>query len=539
MRNVFLIAFLIFSIISDAQKKPLPTSSKKTKLVIGIVVDQMRYDYLYKYASNYSSGGFKRLLRDGYNCENTMIDYVPTVTGCGHACIYTGSVPAIHGIASNDWYDKATGKMMYCAADASVTSVGEDTKSGKMSPRNMLTTTIGDELKLATNQRSKVIGVALKDRGSILPAGHTANASFWMDDSLGRFITSTYYMQELPTWLQKFNEANPSKKYLTNNWSMLYPFEKYRFSTADENAYEGKFKTDKSTSFPHMTSLFTKTADIKKTPYGNNITLDFSKEAIINYNLGKGDETDMIAISLSSADYVGHQFAINSLEIEDTYYRLDKALEEFLLFLDKQVGVGNYTLFLTADHGAAHNPTYLKDLKIPAGFLYGNTEKKKINEKGLAQFGKNVIVDMGDNQIWINDSIANKAEAIAYVTTALQAVPEIQFVIENEKLSTSILPEPIRQLAMNGYYAGRSGDILFILKPGYIESYGNSTTGTTHGTWNPYDTHIPLVWFGNGINKGHTFRETHMTDIAATVAALLRIQAPSGCIGKPIVEVIK
>lgn len=538
MRNFLFIALLLQSYNLFAQKTTKTTTTSKPKLMIGIVVDQMRYDYLYRYTNNYSSGGFKRLMRDGYNCENTQLNYIPSVTGCGHACIYTGSVPAIHGIAANDWYNRSTRKMMYCAQDEGVTSVGEDTKSGKMSPKNMLTTTIGDELRLATNMRSKVIGISLKDRGSILPAGHSATAAYWMDDSLGKFITSSYYMNEIPSWVAQFNDAENGKKYLSTNWNMYLPAEKYYQSTEDDNEYEGKFKNEKSTSFPHMTSLFAKTADIKKTPFGNNITLDFSKQAIINYNLGKGAETDFIAISLSSTDYVGHQFAINSLEIEDTYYRLDAALEDFLLFLDKQIGAGNYTLFLTADHGAAHNPRYLKGNQIPAGYFFTGVERKKINEKGIQQFGKNVIVDMGDNQIWINDTL-NKEEAKAFVIKELKALPEMQFVVDNENLATSVLPEPIKTLAVNGYNAQRSGDILFILKPAYIESYNNSTTGTTHGTWNPYDLHIPLLWYGNGIPKGNTFREVHMTDIAATVAAMLRIQMPNGCIGKPITEIIK
>jgi predicted AlkP superfamily pyrophosphatase or phosphodiesterase len=536
MRNFFLLLCVCFYNLGISQSAK--TNTTKPKLVIGLVVDQMRYDYLYRYSNNYSAGGFKKLLANGFNCENANLNYIPSVTGCGHACIYTGSIPAIHGIASNDWYDKTTGKMMYCAQDNTVSSIGEDTKSGKMSPRNMLTTTIGDELKLATNQRSKVIGVALKDRGSILPAGHSADASFWMDDSLGRFITSSYYMPQLPSWVQQFNEAQPAKKYLQANWNTLLPIEKYYQSTADINKFEGKFKVDSTTAFPHATSLFSKTADIKRTPFGNDITLDFSKQAIANYNLGKGAETDFIAISLSSTDYVGHQFGINSLETEDTYYRLDKALQEFLQFLDKQIGVGNYTLFLTADHGAAHNPTYLQTQKIPAGFLQSAALKKSINEKGIVPFGKNIIVDMGDNQIWINDTV-NKTDATAFILQELKQVNEIQYVVENEKLATAILPEPIKQLAINGYYPGRSGDILFVLKPAFIESYNGSTTGTTHGTWNPYDTHIPLVWYGNGIKKGKSFETVYMTDIAATLAALLHIQAPNGCIGKPISAIFK
>jgi predicted AlkP superfamily pyrophosphatase or phosphodiesterase len=515
----------------------MPNGSK-TKLVIGLVIDQMRYDYLYKYEKNYTQGGFKRLMGAGFTCHNANLNYIPSVTGCGHASIYTGSVPAINGIASNDWYDNTTHKMMYCVQDDNVATVGSIGKSGKMSPKNMWTTTIGDELKLSNNMRSKVVGVSLKDRGSILPAGHAADAAFWMDDSLGNFVTSTYYMATLPIWATQFNEANNARKYLSANWGLSLPKENYYQSTSDSNAYEGVYKTEKTNTLPHYTSLFTKNADIKRTPYGNNISLDFSKAAIINYNMGKGNETDFIAISLSSTDYVGHQYGINALEIEDTYYRLDKSLEDFLIFLDKQIGAGNYTIFLTADHGAAHNPQYLIDNKIPAGYFNNNEIRKKINDKSVEKFGKKAIANMSDNEIWLNDSI-NYDDAIAFVKNELGNQNEIQYLIENKKLNDATIPAKIKTLAINGYNISRSGELLYLLKPGYIESYNGAKTGTTHGTWNPYDSHIPLIWYGNGIKKGNNYNSVNVTDIAATLAALLKIQAPNGCIGEVISEVIK
>ncbi len=529
--------FIMLSIITTAQNNA--GTIAKPKLVVGIVVDQMRYDYLYRYNAKFTKGGFNRLLKDGYNMQQTYLDYIPSVTGCGHACIYTGTVPAIHGIAANDWYDKAKGKMQYCAGDNTVTGVGVDGKAGKMSPRNMLTTTITDELRLATNNQSKVIGVALKDRGSILPAGHMANGAYWMDDSMGNFVTSTYYTTELPNWIKKFNAQNKAKQYLSKDWNLFLHHDGYTQSTDDNTAYEGKFKNEKVTSFPHQTSAFTKYSDIKKTPFGNTITLDFAKESIIGEGLGMGNYTDFLTISLSSTDYIGHMYGINAMELEDCYYRLDADIELFLNFLDKQIGKGQYTVFLTADHGAAHNPQFLIDNKVPAGFLYGNLLKKKINDGGQAQFGKNVVVDMGDNQIWINDTITNKQDAINYVIKELKQAPEIQFILENEKIATAAIPAELKALAINGYNQKRSGDILFILNPAYIEAYNESRTGTTHGTWNPYDTHIPMLWYGTGIKKGSSHRTVHMTDIAPTIADLLNIPVPNGNIGKPMTEIYK
>jgi predicted AlkP superfamily pyrophosphatase or phosphodiesterase len=536
MKFLKIIFFLLFCINANAQTKI--TNPSKPKLIIGLVIDQMRYDYLFKYANNYTQGGFKRLMREGFNCESTNLNYIPSVTGCGHASIYTGSVPAINGIASNDWYNRATNKMQYCVQDDNEQTVGVAGKSGKMSPRNMYTTTITDELKLATNMRSKVVGISVKDRGSILPAGHSANAAYWMDDSLGYFISSTYYMKELPTWVANFNEKEIARNYLKNNWDLFLNKNKYYQSTADSNAYEGKYKTEKTNTLPHNTAIFPKASDVKRTPFGNNISLDFSKECIKNYGMGKGAETDFIAISLSSTDYVGHQYGTNALETEDTYYRLDQSIEDFLKFLDTEIGAGNYTLFLTADHGAAHNPKYLQDQNIPAGFIYENEMKKKFAENSIAKFGHNVIGSIGDNQIWINDS-ADKKEATEFVIAELKKINEVQFVINSKELGISNLPEKIKNMAINGFNNNRSGDVFFLLKPAFIDGYNGQITGTTHGTWNPYDSHIPLLWYGYGIKKGNSFKEVSVTDIAATLAALMHIQAPNGCIGTVITEALK
>ncbi len=520
-----------------AQKKVNPVPSKPN-IVIGLVVDQMRYDYLYRFSKQYGNDGFKRLLKEGNSCENTYIDYIPTVTACGHTAIYTGSVPAIHGIAGNDWYNYTNHKTMYCTQDATENTIGAPGKSGKMSPRNLLTSTITDELRLATNGKSTVIGISLKDRGSILPAGHMANAAYWMDDSLGYWVSSSYYMQQLPNWVSTYNASNKSRKYLNQNWNLSKPIDSYTQSTSDNNLYEGKFKMDSLPVFPHLTSKLNKTADIKKTPYGNSICLDFAKEAITNYNLGRNNTTDFLAISLSSTDYIGHQFGTNAIEIEDMYIKLDADIADFLKFLDAKIGKGNYTIFLTADHGAAHNPTFLQDQKVPAGFFEEANTQKRINELSMAKFGKQAILDMGSNGIWLNDSL-DRQSIKAFVTNELKKDNAIQYVIDLENINNEVLPATLKELAINGHNQQRSGQLLYILKPAYISKYGTSISGTTHGTWNPYDTHIPLVWMGNGIATGKVLQKTHVTDIAATLATLLQIQAPNGCIGECIIDLLK
>lgn len=345
------------------------TAVERPKLVVGLVVDQMRWDYLYRYYDLYGEGGFKRLLNEGFSCENTQLNYVPTVTAIGHTSIYTGSVPSIHGIAGNDFIFRNTGRQTYCTDDDSVHGVGSDNAAGRMSPRRLLVTTVGDELHLATNFRSKVISVSLKDRAAILPGGHTADAAYWFDSKTGRWITSSYYMERLPEWVDAFNRTDPARRLLEQDWNTLYPIERYVQSTADDTPYEKPFEKGGKPVFPVPTSKLLKTEGygiIRNTPYGNTLTLQMARQAIEHEAMGRDEETDMLAVSLSSTDYVGHQFGPNAVETEDTYLRLDKDLADFLDYLDQQVGAGNYTLFLTADHAAAHNTRFLTDHGIPA-----------------------------------------------------------------------------------------------------------------------------------------------------------------------------
>ena len=551
------ILFTVATVSAQTKKKVAPaaaaasTALPRPKLVVGIVVDQMRWDYLYRYYDRYQSNGFKRLLNEGYSCENTQVDYIPTFTGPGHSCIYTGSVPAIHGIAGNDYIIQATGQPMYCAQDTSVQTVGSTSKAGQMSPRNLLTTTVTDELRLATNFRSKVIGIALKDRGGILPAGHTANAAYWFDDKTGNWISSTYYMTDLPQWAKDFNDQKLAETYLKLDWNTLYLIDTYLQSTPDNSKYEGAFKGADSPTLPVKTSALYKKSGlglIRSTPYGSTLTIDMAVAAINGEQLGQHDVTDFLAMSLSSPDYIGHQFGINAVEIEDTYLRLDRDIANFLTFLDAKVGKGNYTVFLTADHGAAHNTAFLNDHNIPAGTWDEAATLKDINKDLLGKFKvDSLVLSLGNYQVNLNYHVLNylhldedavKKECIAY----LQKLPYVAFAVDMTKAQTANIPEELRTRIINGYSAKNSGVIQIILNPAWFTGHGSGDggpTGTTHGTWNPYDNHIPLVFMGWGIQHGSTVREVHMTDIAPTVAALLHIQAPNGCIGVPIPEVIK
>ena len=560
---LFTLTFLAVSVSAQTKKRKPANATASTataiipstdlprpKLVVGIVVDQMRWDYLYRYYARYQSNGFKRLLNEGYSCENTQVDYIPTVTAAGHTCIYTGSVPALTGIAGNDWIIQATGKGTYCTADTTVQTVGSTSKAGQMSPRNLLTTTVTDELKLATNFRSKVIGIALKDRGGILPAGHTADAAYWFDDKTGNWITSTYYMADLPQWVKDFNDQKLAETYLKLDWNTLYPIETYVQSTPDNSKYEGKFKGTDAPTLPVKTSALYKgnLGLIRATPYGNTLTLDFAIAAINAEQLGQHAVTDFLAVSLSSPDYIGHQFGVNAVEIEDNYLRLDREIANFLVYLDAKVGKGNYTVFLTADHGAAHNTAFLNDHNIPAGVWDDGAVLNGLNKVLVDKYkAQPVVRSLNDYQVNLNYQVITdqhldeeeiKKDCISYLLTQ----PAIAFAVDMKKAETAAVPEELRERIVNGYNIANSGEIQIILKPGWFTGHGSADggpTGTTHGTWNPYDSHIPLLFLGWGINHGSLNRETHMTDIAPTIAALLHIQAPNGNIGKPISEVLK
>lgn len=546
-----LICLLYFALIvsASAQKKTRKTDPglPRPKLVVGLMVDQMRWDFLYRFYDRYGDNGFKRMLNEGFTCENTNIDYLPTVTAIGHSTVYTGSVPALHGIAGNDFIMQATGKTMYCTEDNAVTPVGTTSNAGKMSPRNLLASTITDELRLATNFRSKVIGIALKDRGSILPAGHSANAAYWFDDISGNWVTSSWYMKELPAWVQQFNAQKLPEKYLQQDWTTLYPIDSYVQSTADNTRYEGAFRSSDGPVFPIKTAELFKSQGvgiIRSTPAGNTFTLDLAKAAVQHEQLGQRAVTDFLAISLSSPDYVGHRFGPNAIEIEDMYLRLDNDLADFFGTLDKTLGKGNYTVFLTADHGASHNPNFLIDNKLPGGYWPAGVQLKALNDLLATKHkANNVVLGFNNYQINLNYAVieANKLDEAAIRKDCVRFMEKqegIAYAVDVKDVQTTSIPEDLRNRMLKGNHPERSGVIQLFLKPGWYSGSPNAT-GTSHGTWSPVDTHIPLVWMGWGINQGKLIRPTHMSDIAPTLAALLRIQAPSGSIGEPIPEVIK
>ena len=507
---------------------------QQPKLVVGIVVDQMRFDYINRYWNDYGDDGFKRLISEGYNCTNTHFNYIPTYTGPGHASIYTGATPSTHGIISNYWYDRELEEYGYCVYDADMNTVGADNESGKMSPAKMLTTTLGDELRLFSMNRSKVISIGLKDRSAVLPGGHMANFAFWLDSETGDFVSSSYYGLRLPKWAQKFNKKDLCEAYLSEKWELLLPSKAYDESLNDNSAYEEPFDGQKFPKFPHdLPELLKENGKglIKATPYGNTLTKDMAIAAIEGEGLGEDIHTDLLAVSFSSPDYVGHQFGTDSKEIQDTYLRLDRDLASFLSYLDDQIGKDNVLVFLTADHGAVRTPSYLKDRKIPAGYFEAEEPIR-----ALKQFLQNTygfgdwVKTYGDAQIFLNrelifEKYLSLEEVQQQAADFMLRFDGVQKAVTGRTLENNEFDNGVLACLQKGFNQKRSADVFLVLDPAWIEY---SHTGTTHGSGYTYDRHVPLIWYGWNVKAGHTRDKIAVTDVAGTVSSLLGISFPSG-----------
>ena len=495
----FIIFHLSFSVAqTDFGQKP--------KLVVGIVVDQMRWDYLDRYYDKFVNDGFRRLIDQGYSLNNCLINYIPTVTAIGHASVYTGTTPALHGICGNNFH--IDGRKVVSCQDDSVRAVGskDEDGNGRRSPRNMLSTTIGDQLRLHSDFRSKVIGVSFKDRAAIFPAGHSANGAYWLDTRELCFITSTYYMDELPSWAKQMNAS------LKRNRDVQREGDRIGYS-----------------------------------PLCGTVITDMAIAAMRGEHLGQGEATDMLCISYSQTDIIGHEWGTRGERTDKAYLTLDRDLSRLLKALDVQVGRGNYLLFLTADHGASHNWNFMREHKMQAGAVMSGDVRRQAEEYIRQQLGnkENVIADVFNYRYFIDRaSVARQGLDLQKVKDMLieylKTVEGIVSAIDFEKVRQATLPNVIVNQIVNGYYPGRSGDVVTILRPQYYEWWrSNGTTHTTHGAWNPYDAHIPLLFYGWNVEHGATSREVHITDIAPTVCQMLHIQQPNACIGEAITEITK
>lgn len=537
MKNILTSLLLLISISFFAQVQ-------RPKLVVGIVVDQMKMEYLYRFQNDFSENGFKRLMNEGYTFHNMHYNYSPTYTAPGHASVYTGTTPSNHGIVGNEWFNRSLGKYMYCTDDVSVSVLGNGTvEEGQMSPKNLLTTTMTDEVKLATNFKGKVIGISMKDRGSILPAGHFADWAFWYSNS-GSFISSTFYGDKLPKWVDDFNAKKGFEKYINQGWNLLKPASNYDESLPDDNPYEGRLYNVEKPAFPYdLKAIYEKSNAglLRSVPFGNDYVADFSKIAIEKEALGQDEFVDFLAISFSSTDYVGHLLGPRSMELQDTYLRLDLNIADLLKYLDKTVGKDNYLVFLTADHACAENAQFMKDHKYDVTNLDYRLLQTTLKKFTVDTFGEDLILNYSNSNVYLDtekiktlklDINEVKKKLIDY----LMAQPQVKRVYTEEEVLTSSGGDYFLTFIANGYDVKQNGDLVVLNKPGYLE-YG--TTGSTHGSVYTYDTNVPLLFFGWKIKHGETHDKKVITQIAPTVAQKLKITLPSGTESEVLLEVLE
>ena len=542
MKRILL--FLVFLFLGNpflnGQKK-----SSSPKLVVGIVIDQMRYDYLYRFNSLYGEDGFKKLMKDGSNFTFAHFNYIPTYTGPGHASIYTGTTPYFHGIISNNWYDKKVKSVIYCTSDESYNTVGANNDRGEMSPKRLLSTTITDQLKLATNKKSKVISISIKDRAAILPGGHFPDGAYWYNPQSGGFITSSFYMKQLPGWIKNFNEKKLADKYMSFEWKLTHSLEKYWVTFPDSEPFEEDLFLENKTTFPHSFKNIPpkdKRDILRSTPYGNQLLYDFAVAALENEKLGLGNQTDFLAVSFSSTDYIGHSYGPNSVEIEDTYVKLDLLIAMLLDKLNKQVGEGNYILFLTADHGVAENPEFLHKNNIAGDWVNFRVVSDSLKKFSMRKFNnENIIEKFSSKQIFLNYDVINSLNLTIvdvrreYAEYLIKTFPFIAQTITRDDLILNVADRNSSNFILNGFNPLRSGDVVLELQPGYIPG-SSSNRHVTHGSSYSYDTHVPLLFYGWNIPGQTINKPVYTVDIAPTIADLLNITEPSGNMGIPLIK---
>lgn len=531
--SIFLM-FLLFTSAGWAQEFPESKSAADNpKLVVGIVVDQLRYDYIPLYWDKFEDGGFKRLIKQGFSFNNNHFNYFPTYTGPGHASVYTGATPSVNGIVGNAWYDRSIDKSMYVVSDSTVSSVGTDSDAGKMSPRNLLSTTVTDELKSASPE-SKVITVSIKDRGAVLPAGHLGDAAYWYDSETGNFVSSSWYISELPEWVQNFNEKGLAKDFANSTWETLLPIGQYAESNEDDTPYEATFENEDAPVFPH--DLGANRGDdygiVSSSPYGNTLIAELAKSAIESEDLGSGEATDFLGVSFSSTDYVGHRFGPHSIELQDTYLRLDRTIADLLDDLDKEIGKGNYVVVLTSDHGAVDVPQELIDKKLPAGYFDSDTAVEELSVYLKTEFGdQEWVEDYINQQVYLDrDLVQKKGLSLKIIQEkAADFLLHFEGVLSTNtahNLQYKNYSSGQQKMYQNGFHYGRSGDVYIQLKSGWLDS--NYPTGTSHGSPYNYDTHVPLIFYGWNVPQGQSSRKTAIPQIAPTISNMLNIALPSG-----------
>ncbi len=502
MKKLAFLLLLVVTSVSAAEPFQRP------RLILAIVIDQFRYDYTTRFQDEYK-GGLERLLTRGAVFTNARYQHFPTLTAVGHSTILSGATPSISGIIANSWYDRETGKPITSVSDGTVRLVGGGSGTGS-SPRRLLVSTLGDELKIASGGKSRVLGVSFKDRAAILTSGHSADAAYWFDGLTGHFVTSTYYQADLPSWVKKFNEG-AADRYRGAEWLG------HRLPT-DERAYSA----------------------IAATPFANELVETFVEQAVEFERLGKGPETDLLAVSFSANDYVGHEYGFESPEAHDISLRIDAQLDRMFRRIDALVGMQNTLVVLTADHGVAPTPEAQAARRMPGGRVSMRPLLDAVQTALEKKFGKGMWVSgIGDETIYLNRELMSakkldRAEVTRAARDTLSALPHVFRVLTYDQLLTgSVLPDAVGRMVINGFNSQRGADLIIVLDPYWMFA----ESGSTHGSPFGYDTHVPVIFMGPGIRAGRYDESIAINDIAPTLATMLNIETPSGSVGRVLKEI--
>lgn len=540
---------LLFVLFSGAFQV-LGQAPKQPKIVVGVVIDQMCYDYLYRFQHLYTTGGFNRLMSKGANCRNVQYNYVPTYTAPGHASIYTGTTPSNHGIIGNDWYIRETKQTVTSVSNPKFAAVGGSATSAGAAPLNLRTYTITDQLKMAS-PKSKVISVSIKDRSAILPGGHLSDGTYWFDYNTGDFITSTFYKQQLPDWVQRFNaKFDPAKDLRT--WKLLLPESTYQL--ADQSNYEVVLTGKTSATFPYdFQDMISKGAVANNlftiSPQANEILTEFAIAALEQESMGQDQFTDFLCISYSTPDIAGHAFGPYSREMEDMYARLDRELQKLFSSLETRYGKDGFVLFLTADHAVVPVPQMLIEKKMPGGYFFMESHLQVLRDDFIMKYNADLLAYEVNQNIYLNlariDSLKLDIQEVAeFAANELRKWPEVKTVLtRQELLSGSTKTDFWGEMLHNGYDIHRSGELIFLLQPGYLAKEHDEPKahlGTSHGSAFNYDTHVPLLWYGKGIEPGlQIYDPIQITDIAPTLIHMLNLQRSGSMIGQPILPLLE
>lgn len=530
---------------AQQRRRTSVNGAQKPRLVVGIVIDQLRYDYLLRFADLFGEGGFKRLLDQGAVFANAHYLHTPTYTACGHATFMSGATPALNGIIGNEWFDRASGKRVTSVNDGQVKLLGGKAGATGMSPGKLLGSTIGDELKLASAGQAKVIGVSFKDRSAILPAGQRPNGAYWFDASTGNLVSSSYYFNALPEWVQRFNREQRPDRFFGKRWEKLLPEAAYQRSAPDDAPYE---KAARGTKFPYAITGGEEAPgarfynQFERSPFANDYLVEFAKAAIENEQLGADDVTDLLTVSFSANDLIGHDYGPYSHEVQDVTLRTDRTLAELFKFIEQKIGFERVVIALTADHGVAPVPEQVKALGY-GGRIEPKALTDAVQNALNGQFGEEKwTLNFVNGNFYFDEAAAarRKLDLAALEQAASLAalkVPGVAEAFTRTQILSGRLPQTmIARSVAEGFHAQRNGNLVVVPQPFYFVGEGVTTT---HGSPYGYDTHVPVIFYGAGVAAGTHHTASSPADIAPTLAALLKLEAPSNSIGRVLSEAIK